>query len=443
MEKLPKAVRRLILTVTSSIAFWPTLIGLTFFLLSVYVWHFESTNWSKSLEAHLPFFKNAKESTQNARLLLNIIGAGTITLTIFSFSMVMIVLSQASSNLSPRIIPGLVSDKYHQIVLGVYVGTIIYTLSLIISFKPGEAIQAIPVIGILLDLFFFILCLALFVFFIHSISRAIQVENILTNIYKGALKDFQIEVVATPDEGVQLPDTQAWYVFNSLESGYLRRIEKEKLLRFAQDNNVMVEVMHPLGAFLVVGQPFLKFNRDVSQLAGLEEKMMDCFIFFFEEMVVPDFELNLRKISEIAVKALSPGINDPGTAIKALDLMTLIFYKIFTTTEIHYLKNKEKKIQVILTRTTPRELLYRYLTPIRTYGKKDVMVVLKILDSLRTLIFLDIKTRISLPELFEQVNTIRADTNEAIVNPEDRAKVNITLEQISEILPPGYSLSRL
>ena len=107
MEKLVKAIKRLYLAISGSIAFWPTLFSLAFFLLSIYVWHFEGTAWSKNLEGRLPLFKNPEEDTENARLLLNIIASGTITLAIFSFSMVMIVLSQASSNLSPRIIPGL------------------------------------------------------------------------------------------------------------------------------------------------------------------------------------------------------------------------------------------------------------------------------------------------------------------------------------------------
>ncbi|WP_157433464.1 DUF2254 domain-containing protein [Adhaeribacter aquaticus] len=434
MERFPKVVKKTYFSITSSIAFWPTIIACSYFVLAICIWYFEGTRLSSFLESKIPIFKNLKEDVDNARLLLNILASGTITLTVFSFSMVMIVLSQASSNLSPRVIPGLVSDKSHQVVLGVNVGTIIYSLFLILSFKPGKSNATIPVIGILLGLVFGILCLALFVYFIHSISKSIQVDTIIKRIYRKALQEFkregEISIEDHTDEIVI--EKHDWVVFGSVESGYLRRVEKDVLLEFVTDHDLLVEVMVPLGTFMVIGKPFLKFNRDVSQVKNINDIIYQCFIFSKDEMVTPDYEYNFRQITEIAVKALSPGINDPGTAYNAIDFMTLLLAERLKTKETTYLYDQNKKVRVILSRSSMDKLLFNYLTPIRTYGKNDVMVILKLLDCLKTLIHLNKKEQTYYPELLKHAFAIREDADEFIRNREDRKRVNEMLNQLQE-----------
>jgi len=438
MKKLLKAVRQLYLAITGSIAFWPTLIAIVFFLLALVMVRFEGTPLSVYLERQIPLFKNVKEDVDNARLIINVLATGTISLTVFSFSMVMIVLSQATSNLSPRVVPGLISDKTHQVVLGVNTGTIIYAFFLMLSFKTeGTSSAVIPVLGILLGLFFGILCLGLFVFFIHSISRSIQVDNILKRVYQKAIKDIEqqgeINVDDNPAEVTN--ERHAWSVFQSVESGYLRRIQKEALLEFATQQDVIVEVLIPIGGFMVAGYPFLKFSRDLSQIEDLEESIIACFIFSMEEMIMEDYEYNMNQISEIATKALSPGINDPGTAANALDFMTLLLARRLKAKESSYLRDKNKNIRVYLKRSSLDTLLFRYLAPIRTYGKEDVKIILKLLESLKILIYLDRYGEKYLPDLLNHVMAVRDDADNAIKNLEDRHSINLMLEELAACFP--------
>jgi uncharacterized membrane protein len=101
--------------------------------------------------------------------------------------MVMVVSNNASASLSPQVIPGLISDKGHQKTLGFSLGTILYSLLLITSIEQNSTTR-IPSLGVLISLGFGIACLGLFVHFIHSISRSIQVEYILNNLYHTTLK---------------------------------------------------------------------------------------------------------------------------------------------------------------------------------------------------------------------------------------------------------------
>jgi uncharacterized membrane protein len=136
--------------------------------------------WLMSLKHHVN--AGLVRNAENARLILGTLVGGIMTLMVFSFSMVMVVLNNASASLSPRVIPGLISDKGHQKTLGFYLGTILYSLLLITSIEQNSTTR-VPSLGVLICLSLGIACLGLFVHFIHSISRSIQVEYILNNLY--------------------------------------------------------------------------------------------------------------------------------------------------------------------------------------------------------------------------------------------------------------------
>src|SRR5690606_15243639 len=124
------------------------------------------------------------DNADTARSLLSTLIGGVISLMVFSFSMVMILLNQASTNYSPRLLPGLISNKRHQFVLGFYIGTILFNILCLINVLPGDNPFQIPAFTILIAIMLGPVCLILFVFFIHSISEAIQINNILQRLYQ-------------------------------------------------------------------------------------------------------------------------------------------------------------------------------------------------------------------------------------------------------------------
>jgi uncharacterized membrane protein len=161
-------------------ALYPTLIALGFLALCLLVMRIEYQPWLMSLKHHVD--AGLVRNAENARLILGTLFGGIMTLMVFSFSMVMVVLNNASASLSPRVIPGLINDKGHQKTLGFYLGTILYSLLLITSIEQNSSTRA-PSLGVLISLGLGIACVGLFVHFIHSISRSIQVEYILNNLY--------------------------------------------------------------------------------------------------------------------------------------------------------------------------------------------------------------------------------------------------------------------
>ena len=114
----------------------------------------------------------------NAREILGTLITSIISLTVFSFSMVMVVLNGAASRLSPRVLPGLISDRRNQLILGNYLGCILFFLLMIAFINKNEP-DSLPAFGVLLAVLMGLGCMALFVVFIRSISQSIQVDWIV------------------------------------------------------------------------------------------------------------------------------------------------------------------------------------------------------------------------------------------------------------------------
>ncbi|PTX15030.1 putative membrane protein [Pontibacter mucosus] len=442
MTKLTTSSYRKHTTVVNSIAFLPSIISTGFFLLAFGVHYFESTPLSMALEKRLPF--ELVRNSQKAQVILSTLATGTISLTVFSFSMVMIVLSQASNNLTPRVIPGLTTARSHQVVLGFYIGTIIYTLLVLLNYQPVANTSKVPVIAILLALAFGLICLALFVYFIHSISRAIQVDNILNSLYHKSISALNQEnkMPAKSLAPSKSNDDEFSFALKNTTSGYLENINLTALQSLAKENKMQLKILVEEGSFVVEGLPLLRSTKDIVQREDLEEKLQRCFTLKQEEVVMEDFEQGVKQISEIAVKALSPGINDPGTAMKAIDFLTLLFIRRLKTEDKNCLLDENNQVQVIDFTVSLDELMHRYLSPIRTYGKEDFQLNLRLLKCIHSLLCQQ-------PDA-EKEKTIRkhafaviSDADKTISNAVDRERLNDYLVEVNKLLSEGNKLKML
>ena len=148
------------------IAFYPSIIALFGILLAYFMLFLEEKGITKYLLEYIPDV--VVNNTETSRSLLTTFIGGLISIMVFSFSMVMLLLSQASNNYSPRLLPGLISDKHHQVILGIYLATILYNIFILFSVEPSEDKYTLPGFSVLLGIVFTILCLVAFIYFIHN-----------------------------------------------------------------------------------------------------------------------------------------------------------------------------------------------------------------------------------------------------------------------------------
>lgn len=144
MDTSSNRLFRLYQRIVSSIAFYPALITLGLVLLCIVSIWLEMTY----LQAYKEDIKlGLVNNAENARLILGTLVGGIVSLMVFSFSMVMVVLNSASSTLSPRVIPSLISSRNHQFILGIYLGTIIDSLLLILTIQ-GKRLANSPCVSV-------------------------------------------------------------------------------------------------------------------------------------------------------------------------------------------------------------------------------------------------------------------------------------------------------
>ena len=362
--KINKITRK----VASSIAFYPVLIAICLTLLAVIVMWLEYKPWVVELKPH--FKVVLVKSIEDARLLLGTIVASVITLMVFSFSMVMVVLNQASSNLSPRLLPGLITHKDNQVVLGCYLGTICYCLIVILNFQPNAEQFNIPSLGVFVGLILGLVCLSLFAFFIHAISLSIQVDTILHNLNKQARREIKKSHQAELD---QVPNTDNWHSLAAPTSGYLKCMETNELLQLCEQHDFRVQVTKPIGDFLAKHSEYLRTSHQLPE--SLQAKVHQCFLFYTEEKLEDHYLFGFKQISEIAVKALSPALNDPATAMKAIDFIASLLISKVTRFEKCMFTSKRGVDCIYLQPVPLAALLSSCITPLRTYAVNDARVM--------------------------------------------------------------------
>ena len=366
--------------IENKIAFYPSLIaiwGLIFALLMVSA---EQHGISDYLQKVMPVL--VINDLETARVILSSLIGGLISILVFSFSMVMIILNQASSNFSPRLLPGLISNKKHQSILGIHLSGVFYCLITLISIEPTGKNYQLPGFSVLVAIFFITVSLGAFIYFIHSISQSIQVDHILKSIFITAKKRLELlinyddENKSLIEEDKQLSDTSEWHEYYSAKSGYIKTMQINNLLELIEQSHTVIRILPRKNTFLLKGIPIFKSKQKLDEASV--QNFLDQFIIDDTESLNENYALAFQLITEIAIKAMSPGINDPGTALTCIDYLTELLALRMKKSD-RMLIGQDDKLKVQINITPFDQLLYTILAPFRAYCSHDIIIVTKLL----------------------------------------------------------------
>jgi len=353
-------------------AFYPTILTFGGFLLALVMKVVENTGISQQMIDILP--QLALKSGDTARTIMSVCIGGLISMMVFSFSMVMMILSQASNNYSPRLLPGLISDKVHQIILGLYMGTIMYNIFTLFSVEPSDKEYSLPGLSILIGIGLTIFCLALFIYFIHNISQSIQINNILDRIFNTAIERLEFIIKKEKEASIpeNFPNTSNWYSYSSKSSGYFQNLLVNNSMELAAEKGTRIYITRPKGFFIPKNLPFILSEKELD--AESLEDFLSNINFARGEIIETNYVLAFKQITEVAVKAMSPGINDPGTAINAIDYLTELFALRMKKLD-HNLHGKEGTTYLKVADISFSELMYFTMASLRTYCCGDPIMV--------------------------------------------------------------------
>ncbi len=366
--KISKWVRKYYSQTINSIAFYPALISLVFLFLSILMLELDFSETGKHLKSQLSWLSLRDAST--ARSILTTIAGGVISLTVFSFSMVMIMLNQAASQMSNRMLDSMIGNRFQQIILGFYIGTIVYSLFLLSTIRDITSGIYVPALSIYLLLLFTVVDIFLFIYFLHYVTQSVKFETIINRIHKKTLHTLQNHCcpekasIYTPDE------TKAQTIYMP-SSNYYQGFDKPSLLRFAEKHDVLVQMLHSPGSYLLEGSPLLIVSGNKKLNKEDIDELVVAIDLYIGQPINKNAYYGYHQLAEVAIKALSPGINDPETAVLSVHALTDLFrFRLYNYLPLT-IADEDQVIRIVIKQLSFEELFKECYYPIWNYGKED------------------------------------------------------------------------
>lgn len=427
---------RLLDRIHQSIAFYPALIASAHLLFGIALLAFEGSSLADRLRPALPA---GLGDPDNVREILGTLITAVVSLMVFSFSMVMVVLNGAAARLSPRVLPQLISDRRNSVILGAYLGNILYLLLMISQVNTSQP-SSIPSFGALLALLAGLNSMVLFVVFIRSVSQSIQPDWVVRQLYREATDALDTRVARLGE--LQLPpDDSDWWCLRARQPGYLRRVNERQLGQLLRKHDLLAVIQVEPGFFLVEGHPLIKLSRPLQ--AEQCNALLSCFDFHDDEFARSNVSFAMRQMTEVAVKAISPSINDPGTAIRVCNLLGVILGRLGGVPAFDVGCLEDGRPRLFYPQLGTERLLVEMLGPLRTYGNHDPLVIVALLRCLKNAAHGE-QSAAQLQALHAEISALRSDADSNLRNPRDRRVVNESLQRLNELgprLPPVRLLS--
>lgn len=264
-------------------------------------------------------------SPAGARALLAAIAGSMITVAGVVFSITVATLTQASSQFGPRLLRNFMRDRMNQVTLGTFTATFVYCLLVVRAVRgTDDGAQFVPSLATSTSVLLALLCIGVLIGFIHHASRGLQAPVVVANAARELLGVIARDVDRADDtrgEGALEPDIElaAAHSAGALRTGYVQAIRRDVLVGLAQKHGVVIDLRRRAGDFLSEGLEVAVIRPAERSCADLARRVADAMIVGIQSTPEEDIGFFIRQLTEIAARALSPGINDPYTAAECVD----------------------------------------------------------------------------------------------------------------------------
>ncbi|MDP8910114.1 MAG: DUF2254 domain-containing protein [Chloroflexota bacterium] len=322
-----------------------------------------------------------------ARGVLTAIAGSLVTVIGTVFSIQIVALQLASSQYTPRVLRQFTGDRVNQAVLAAFIGTFTYALLVLRSVRAAddESPAFVPILSVSTAILLALICVALLILFIHHSARSIQASVIIDRVKTETVRQveqlFRTEPSESPAPIAMLPKGEP-AVVETTGAGYLQHVDADNLCKLAEREGLTIRALQPVGAFLHRGATVADVwprDRVDDQLAG---KVRSAFVLGIERTIDYDVAFGIRQLADIALKALSPGINDPTTAMHAIDRLGEILILVGSRLPPSRFDTVDDRVAVILPTIRFADLVDLAFTQIRSYGASDVVVMAHLMDTL-------------------------------------------------------------
>lgn len=332
---------------------------------------------------------------EGASAVLGVMAGSMITIAGVVFSMTLVALSLASSQLGPRLLRHFMRDRATQVVLGTFIATFLYCLLVLRTIRRAEEVAFVPHLSVSLGVLLAVASVGVLIYFIHHVSLSIQPNEVTARINRELVEALdrifphnigrgtsQVRV-DPPDVGfLEAFDAEARPV-DAGADGYLQFTDGEALLELAMAEDLVVRLEQKPGRYVNAGSPLASIWPASRATDRLEHRLRSCFVLGHQRTPDQDLEFGVNQLVEIAVRALSPGLNDPFTAITCVDHLGSFLCRLATRDmPSRYRYDDQNLLRVIAPSNTFEELTDAAFNQIRQYGSPSVAVTIRLLETI-------------------------------------------------------------
>lgn len=358
----------------------PTLFGMTFAFASILLLLFDQVAYDH-FNRFIPdaFFHNGLESVA----IYTLVSASLVTMVTITFSIMMVVLTIYGSQLSSKSLQDFLSKKITLKILGYFIGALIFSL---IQLAFADNTEDLMGIGAIVCIFILMVGVIILVYFIHYISKSIQINRYIDDIVKESvllLEESKKHVYSSVYiEGGDIKDYEesltgdSWDIISE-KPGYLQYYDTKRLIDIAKEFNVRIFCDILIGEYILPGELFVKvynYNEQVENTI-LKKKILDAIIIGDEPDLFKDISTGSKRLIDVALKALSPGVNDPTTAISCIQNIGYLLNEIAKGLEVNVYLDNAGEVRIVIRSISFNRLLFNHFYQIKHYGSQDMFVL--------------------------------------------------------------------
>lgn len=384
---------------------------------------------------------------EGARALLSTVAGSAMTVAGTTFSITITALVLASSQFGPRLLRNFVRDTGNQVVLGTFIATFLYCLLVLRTIRGLEDSQFVPHVSVTVGVLLAIASVGVLVYFIHHVAVAIQADSVIAVVSADLhatidrlFPEERAEAPPAPQDIDALPDGEP-YPVRSGGSGYVQGLDDERVMELATEHDLVVRLLLRPGEFVVEHMVIAHAWPAERAEEELCREIRGAFILGSHRTPTQDVLFAIDQLSEVAVRSLSPGINDPYTAMSCIDRLGAALCRIARRSPLPARSYDDQgRLRVIGRPATFDQIVDAAFDQVRQYGSSNPKVVLRLIETLAMLASCA-DSPAQRVALRRQATTILQDSHAGLDKASDRADVAAIYREVEALLaaPEGAS----
>jgi len=308
-----------------------------------------------------------------ARGMLSAIAGSMMTVASLTFSLTISTLAAASAQYTSRLVRNFMRDRVNQFVLGYFVSLFAYCLIVLRTIRGGDEGQFVPAIAVLLGLALALVSIAVLIYFIHHIADSIQASTILHRVTAETAKSIDrlfpadiAEPVATAAEIDVMTAVRMYHHRAKAEQyGYVQAVDTDILLKVAGEFDGVVKMVVDIGTFVTPGGVIVELDSDKPIKDDTIKRLRKAFSMGAARTIEQDAAFGIRQLVDMALKALSPGINDTTTAVMSVNHLGVLLESLARRPIPSHLRGEDGSLRIIATGRSFQTLVGLSLDQIR------------------------------------------------------------------------------